>query len=65
MKIARLLVGLALLVVFALAFRGCMRPDFTGKPAPELFASHWFNTDPLTMQGLRGKLVLLDFWALW
>ena len=23
----------------------------------------WFNTEPLTIAKLRGKLVLLDFWT--
>lgn len=23
----------------------------------------WFNTEPLTIRQLRGKLVLLDFWT--
>jgi thiol-disulfide isomerase/thioredoxin len=32
-------------------------PDFTG-------ISHWFNTPrPLTLAGLRGKVVLVDFWT--
>jgi cytochrome c biogenesis protein CcdA/thiol-disulfide isomerase/thioredoxin len=34
-------------------------PDFTG-------TQDWFNTsggDPLTMEGLRGKVVLIDFWT--
>ena len=31
-------------------------PDFTG-------ISHWINSPPLTMQGLRGKVVLVDFWT--
>jgi thiol-disulfide isomerase/thioredoxin len=38
--------------------------SLTGKPAPEF--SHlrgWLNTSPLTMTGLRGKVVLLDFWT--
>ncbi|MHA7685309.1 thioredoxin family protein [Cupriavidus sp. PET2-C1] len=32
--------------------------------APE-FANidHWFNSEPLTMQQLRGKVVLVDFWT--
>jgi cytochrome c biogenesis protein CcdA/thiol-disulfide isomerase/thioredoxin len=32
--------------------------------APELHASgRWFNSAPLTMHGLRGKVVLVDFWT--
>lgn len=32
--------------------------------APEFPAGTWFNVDsPLSLQGLRGKVVLLDFWT--
>ena len=32
--------------------------------APELVGRGWLNTDgPLTMAGLRGRFVLLDFWT--
>jgi thiol-disulfide isomerase/thioredoxin len=31
-------------------------PEFTG-------IDHWLNSGPLTMQQLRGKVVLVDFWA--
>jgi thiol-disulfide isomerase/thioredoxin len=31
-------------------------PEFVG-------ISHWINTSPLTMSGLRGKVVLIDYWA--
>jgi hypothetical protein len=32
--------------------------------APEFPAGlDWFNTEPLTMARLRGKLVILDFWT--
>ncbi|GIV14794.1 MAG: hypothetical protein KatS3mg022_0229 [Armatimonadota bacterium] len=65
MKAVRLLVLLGLLIVLVVQFRACLRPAMTGKPAAELFASHWWNSEPLTMQNLRGKLVLLDFWAVW
>jgi RNA polymerase sigma factor (sigma-70 family) len=35
-----------------------------GKPAPELDGVvAWKNTDPLTIKGLRGKVVVLDFWS--
>lgn len=65
MKVVRLLVFLGLLVVLGLQFRACLRPAMTGQPAAELVASRWFNSEPLTMQSLRGKMVLLDFWAVW
>lgn len=32
--------------------------------APELIAGgEWFNSDPLTLESLRGKVVLVDFWT--
>jgi cytochrome c biogenesis protein CcdA/thiol-disulfide isomerase/thioredoxin len=37
-------------------------PDYGG--APELHATgRWFNSAPLTIAGLRGKVVLVDFWT--
>jgi cytochrome c biogenesis protein CcdA/thiol-disulfide isomerase/thioredoxin len=33
-------------------------------PAPDFAAiSTWLNTEPLTLDGLRGKVVLIDFWT--
>jgi thiol-disulfide isomerase/thioredoxin len=33
-------------------------------PAPELAGvAEWLNTPPLTMSGLRGRVVLVDFWT--
>lgn len=33
-------------------------------PAPEITGiTHWINSDPLTLESLRGKVVLIDFWA--
>jgi hypothetical protein len=34
-----------------------------GKPAPEFAKGAWINSEPLTMQGLRGRVVLVDFWT--
>jgi thiol-disulfide isomerase/thioredoxin len=36
-----------------------------GKPAPEIQAAYWLNTEALTLQGLRGKIVVVEFWATW
>ena len=38
--------------------------DGVGDTAPEFTGiSNWINSDPLTMEQLRGKVVLLDFWT--
>ena len=35
-----------------------------GNIAPEFYdISAWINSDPLTMEGLRGQVVLIDFWT--
>lgn len=36
-----------------------------GKPAPELKLKNWLNSGPLTSASLKGKIVVLDFWATW
>ncbi len=37
-----------------------------GRPAPEFSAgAAWLNGPPLTWKALRGKVVILDFWAEW
>lgn len=36
-----------------------------GKPAPEIFVKEWINSAPLSLARLRGRVVLLEFWATW
>lgn len=36
-----------------------------GEIAPEITISKWIEQAPLTIAGLRGRVVLLDFWATW
>lgn len=33
--------------------------------APELDAPRWISSEPIKIASLRGKVVLLDFWAMW
>ncbi len=68
------LVSVALAIgVVSLAYVGCGRSEGSGgaaafagtTPAPEFPAGlEWLNTAaPLTLKGLRGKVVVLDFWT--
>ena len=34
-----------------------------GKAAPEFSGGAWINSEPLSMQKLRGRVVLVDFWT--
>ncbi|HUU10990.1 MAG TPA: TlpA disulfide reductase family protein [Phycisphaerae bacterium] len=33
--------------------------------APEIGAAYWLNSEPLTLASLRGKTVVVEFWATW
>ena len=34
-----------------------------GRPAPEIVPGAWINSEPLSMQALRGRVVLVEFWT--
>jgi thiol-disulfide isomerase/thioredoxin len=60
-----LVLTLAAVVVWILAtsfFGG--QSGFAGTKAPEFQGIHeWLNSPPLTLKGLEGKVVLVDFWT--
>jgi hypothetical protein len=35
----------------------------TGQTAPEITGGPWINSAPLTLDGLRGRVVLVEFWT--
>ena len=34
-----------------------------GAPAPDVAGGPWIGSEPLTMAGLRGRVVLVEFWT--
>ena len=53
------MIAVALLV---LAAPGYADPG-VGQPAPDISGERWINSAPLTMAGLRGRVVLVEFWT--
>ena len=41
------------------------RLKLLGQTAPEISVKEWISGEPATLQGLRGQVVLLEFWATW
>lgn len=39
--------------------------DLIGKPALPISAETWINSLPLSLKYLKGKVVVIDFWATW
>jgi hypothetical protein len=35
----------------------------SGNAAPELAGGNWINSRPLSMAGLKGRVILLEFWT--
>lgn len=57
---------IAMLVVNRERFWAMLNPKgkaLVSQQAPELATGRWHNGDPATLESLRGKVVLLDFWS--
>jgi hypothetical protein len=39
------------------------QPLQPGQPAPPITGAPWVNGGPLTIEGLRGRVVLVEFWT--
>jgi thiol-disulfide isomerase/thioredoxin len=62
-----MLARLALAVLLTTSMASAQHPEdaFVGQKAPELKGENvWINSSPLKLEDLRGKVVMLDFWAI-
>ncbi len=39
------------------------RESRIGQPAPDISGGPWINSEPLTMEKLRGRVVYVEFWT--
>jgi hypothetical protein len=51
------------LAALALVGEVSAQPPRTGTAAPEVVGGPWVNSAPLTVAGLRGRVVLVEFWT--
>jgi thiol-disulfide isomerase/thioredoxin len=42
-----------------------LRRELVGKPAPDVVSEQWIGAEPRKLSDLKGKVVLVDFWATW
>jgi hypothetical protein len=56
-----LLAVAAVVTLAAVAAHG--EPAKIDRPAPDIAAGPWINSTPLSMAGLRGRVVLVEFWT--
>lgn len=59
------LVALAALALLAGSNSASGKEISPGDEAPEIKAAGWLNTDPLKLEALRDKIVVVEFWATW
>lgn len=58
-------IALATLAVLIVPGQARSASDHVGKPAIEINAGTWLNTQPLKLSALKGKVVVVEFWATW
>jgi hypothetical protein len=56
------MLGIAL-VLLAAAVPAAAQVPRPGTPAPDVAGGPWINSPPLTLAGLRGRVVLVEFWT--
>jgi len=52
-----------MLAVLAAPLGGQAVTTRVGEPAPDITGGPWINSEPLTMEKLRGRVVAVEFWT--
>ena len=55
--------ALAIATLVLAATAGAQRGARVGQPAPEIAGGPWINSEPLTLEKLRGRVLLVEFWT--
>jgi hypothetical protein len=65
MRDRRWLVGSAIMIAMLAGIAAGTAAEVLGpgRVAPDLAAGAWINSEALTMPGLRGRVVLVEFWT--
>jgi hypothetical protein len=57
-------VGMALaLVLGPWCAAEAQRGPLIGQPAPEVAGGPWINSEPMTLERLRGRVLFVEFWT--
>jgi len=57
--------AVAVLALAALGVQAQDKKGLVGQKAKEINAQGWLNSDPLSLEKLKGKVVVIEFWATW
>jgi hypothetical protein len=57
--------AVAVMALAALSAQAQDKKGLVGQKAKEINAQGWLNSDPLTLEKLKGKVVVIEFWATW
>lgn len=61
--IIKSIISILILVLISSGILFALPKKFTQKPAPSIAGKQWLNSVPLTLAGLKGKVVMVEFWT--
>ena len=58
--------GALLMILLLMSFpliTGAQRGPRIGQPVPEIAGGPWINSEPLSLEKLRGRVMFVEFWT--